>query len=459
MASIPSGPLRAEPTRLRPPADLDLRALAKLPSLVFADETGQPRVAPEYVALGVSGDRLLTLPADELIELPFGSNLYHLPGRAPVAIERRTGKLVTLRTYRGRRCTALGTHMAPAHTMTLGAAYHVEPAAPTLPLFAYAAIGLDAAGRYVVPAVRVDPDIRQDCEQFDATHVSLGAADLRSRYPDNRLVEHLVGTCALTYSCPAARNFTLGRWEAPIPTSPGCNADCVGCISFQPEDAGIVSTQDRLTFSPTAEEIAEFAVEHLRTAPRPIVSFGQGCEGEPLLQGALIERAIRLIRSQTDRGVVNINTNGSRPEVVQRLVDAGLDSIRVSLNSLREPVYAAYYRPRNYRFADVLTSAAVVRRAGGWASINYLSFPGITDQPAEVEALRAFIERTDLSMIQWRNLNIDPDLYRDLLGHIERSADGIGMARHLRELRADFPALRYGYFNPPREVMADAIPA
>ncbi len=74
----------------------------------------------------------------------------------------------------------------------------------------------------------------------------------------------------------------LGRWECPVPSSPACNANCIGCISFQPEEETIISTQDRLRFKPTAEEIVEFTVPHLETAPYPIVSFGQGCEGEPL---------------------------------------------------------------------------------------------------------------------------------------------------------------------------------
>jgi len=52
---------------------------------------------------------------------------------------------------------------------------------------------------------------------------------------------------------------------------------------FQPQEESITSTQDRLNFKPSAEEIVEFTVPHLQTAPYPIVSFGQGCEGEPLL--------------------------------------------------------------------------------------------------------------------------------------------------------------------------------
>ena len=71
-----------------------------------------------------------------------------------------------------------------------------------------------------------------------------------AQYPDNRLVQHLMGNCVLRYACPAARNLCLGRYEAPLPVSRVCNARCVGCISFKDEESTICATpQDRLTFT------------------------------------------------------------------------------------------------------------------------------------------------------------------------------------------------------------------
>src|SRR5206468_362854 len=111
---------------------------------------------------------------------------------------------------------------------------------------------------------------------------------------------------------PAARNFFLGRWEAPLPSSPSCNSDCVGCLSFQPPEAGFPSTQNRIQFTPTAEEVAGVACGHLENAPRPVVSFGQGCEGDALMNPGLLVSAITAIRARTKRGTINMNTNGSR---------------------------------------------------------------------------------------------------------------------------------------------------
>jgi wyosine [tRNA(Phe)-imidazoG37] synthetase (radical SAM superfamily) len=242
----------------------------------------------------------------------------------------------------------------------------------------------------------------------------------------------------------------MGRWECPIPSSPACNANCVGCISFQPAEEEIVSTQDRLTFKPTAEEIVEFTVPHLESAPFPIVSFGQGCEGEPLLMWETIRKSIIEIRKHTPKGSININTNGSKPAAVDALCQVGLNSIRVSTNSAQKYIYEAYYRPNNYEFEDIIESLKVMRRHGGWSSINYFVFPGVTDSEAEYEALRKMIRDTELNMIQWRNFNIDPDWYLGKINFAE-AGEMLGVKQLQDLIREEFPNVKYGYFNPPME--------
>ena len=280
--------------------------------------------------------------------------------------------------------------------------------------------------------------------------MTAGVEKLLQAYPHNRLVEHLANNCALTYKCPAARNFFIGRWECPIPTSPACNANCLGCISFQPEEETIVSTQDRLTFKPTAHEIIEYTVPHLETAPYPIVSFGQGCEGEPLLMWQTLREAIIEIRKHTSKGSININTNGSMPQAVKALCEVGLDSIRVSLNSVRKHVYDPYYCPNNYKFEDIIESLKVMNSFGGWTSINYFVFPGMTDSVEEYEALRKVIRETGLKMIQWRNFNIDPDWYLGKI-NITDTGEALGIKQLMELIHEEFPEVKFGYFNPPME--------
>ncbi len=414
------------------------------PYILYSDGEGNIFEDISLYACGRSGWDALPVDESDWILLPEGGLLYELPGRRGIGIDAETGEM--------RLCEkgwAVAAFIPPAHTGVYLSAFETEPDAPTLPLFCYTAAGW-FKDKFYVPAIRIEPDIRQEARGYDASGISEGAENLLKSYPHNRLVKHLMENCCNTYHCPAARNLSLGRWECPVPVSPACNANCIGCISFQPQEETIHSTQDRLTFRPSAEEIVEFTVPHLQTAPYPIISFGQGCEGEPLLMWETIRDAILEIRKHTDRGSININTNGSRPDAVKALCDAGLNSIRVSMNSARKNIYEAYYRPNNYQFEDIVESLRIVKIAGGWTSINYFVFPGMTDSEEEYEALRKMISDTGLDMIQWRNFNIDPDWYLGKIGIIE-TGDAMGVKNLMELLREEFPLLKFGYFNPPME--------
>lgn len=238
----------------------------------------------------------------------------------------------------------------------------------------------------------------------------------------------------------------LGRWEAPLPTSPACNASCLGCLSSQPEGR-FPATQERITFSPSADEVAEVALHHLAHARDPLVSFGQGCEGEPLLMGDLLAQAIAIIRTRQPKATINLNSNGSLPKVTARLMDQGLSSMRVSVNSLIPQRHQAYYQPQGWSLADALQSVRVVKQAGGFCSLNLLCLPGVTDRPEEVEALIDLVESTRLDLIQWRNLNIDPEVYLEVLG-LEPPEKRLGLERLIKMMKTRFPWLRHGYFNP-----------
>ncbi|UAY50952.1 radical SAM protein [Ferruginibacter albus] len=414
------------------------------PYILYSDGNGNIFEDTSLYVTGRSGWDALPVPTEEWIELPEGGSLYELPGRRGIGIDVETGEM--------RLCEkgwAVAAFIPPAHTGLYLAAYETGPDAPTLPLFCYTAAGW-YDDKFFVPAVRIEQDIRQECAGFDDEKIQLGVKQLLTSYSHNRLVKHLAENCCLTYHCPAARNFFMGRWECPVPSSPACNANCIGCISFQPTDESIVSTQDRLTFKPTAEEIVEFTVPHLETAPYPIVSFGQGCEGEPLLMWETIRESIIEMRRHTQKGSININTNGSNPKGVKALCEAGLNSIRVSTNSAREKIYTPYYRPNNYVFDDIVESLKVVTGYGGWTSINYFVFPGMTDSVEEYEALRKLIKETGLKMIQWRNFNIDPDWYLGKIG-VSDTGECMGIKQMMELLKEEFPALRFGYFNPSME--------
>ena len=419
-------------------------SLRSSPYILYSDGKGNIFEDTSLFATGRSGWDAVPVPTDEWIELPDGGSLYELPGRKGIGIDVKTGEM--------RLCEkgwAVAAFIPPAHTGLYLAPYETAADAPTLPLFCYTAAAW-FNNKFYVPAVRIENDIRQESAGYDKNKIDIGANNLLKAYPHNRLLKHLMENCCQTYHCPAARNFALSRWECPVPTSPACNANCIGCISFQPQEETITSTQDRLTFKPTAEEIVEFTVPHLETAPFPLVSFGQGCEGEPLLMWETIRDAIVEIRKHTSRGSININTNGSDPEAVKILCEAGLNSIRVSTNSARSEIYLPYYRPNNYEFEDIVESLKVVNSFGGWTSINYFVFPGMTDSVAEYEALRKLIKETGLKMIQWRNFNIDPDWYLGKIG-VTDTGECLGVTQLMELIREEFPDLKFGYFNPSME--------
>ncbi|MBN1542063.1 radical SAM protein [candidate division KSB1 bacterium] len=420
-----------------------------MPFLMVSDGQGKLFDISELYMLGMSLNRPVLPDMDEVIALPPGSNIFHLPDRIALGYDPKKDEIVEIERYRGRRVYPVAAFVAPAYTQLYRAAFiRQDENTVRLPLYAYTAAGWGAEG-FVTTAVRVDDDCRQDFDRFDEGAIEKGAEKVLATYPNNRLVSHLVENCVRCYGCPAARNFVLGRWECPVPTSPSCNARCVGCISHQPATSGVVASQHRLSFVPTVDEIVEYTVPHLQTAPSAIISFGQGCEGEPLLQPDLLEQSIAAIRSQTKRGTINLNSNASKPKVIDKLCRAGLDSLRVSLSSAQPDLYRQYYQPVGYSFSDVVESIRVARENGIWISLNYFIFPGLTDQEAEMRALFDLLLRFRIDMIQMRNLNMDPDWMIDLLRLDVEVPPAIGILNWMRRVESVAPWVRLGYFNPP----------
>ena len=394
-----------------------------------------------YGLLARSGVRLIRPKKEDLIPAPYGSFFVVLPERT-LAYQNKKGEISSWPQH-----WAVGSFLSSGYLRTLLPAYIPNPNATPLTLWAYAAV-TEIGGKLYVPAIRVDDDPRSDPALHENDDELLDAiSETVDRLPGNRLVEQLA-YCATEYRCLCARNFFLGRFEAPIPTSPVCNAHCLGCLSLQDKASGVHSSQHRLTFAPTVEEIAQVMSWHLGRVKGGIVSFGQGCEGEPLMRGNDLAQAIRLTRAQVGQGTINLNTNGSLPQMAQAMIDAGLDAMRVSFNSLLPETYVRYFLGPNpkYKMEDVFHTIKRALDAGVKVAINLFVLPGVTDTPAERDALFEFLRRYPIDMIQTRNLNIDPDLY---LRHIQfKDVTPLGIRAWLAEIRREFPKLRIGYYNP-----------
>lgn len=380
--------------------------------------------------------------------MPHGSELMMLPKRRPIVYNIAKDQFEQIETNPfnpDEKIFPVAVFNSPGYVNRHFCAYDDEGLTNMLPLFSYGAVGF-GKNNFRSAAVLVDTEPRQDLRQMPHKEIVRGVGRMQKQYPKNRLIRHLE-TCALQYGCPAGKNFFLKRYEAPLPTSTVCNARCLGCISLQTEN-NLCACQERIGFTPTPEEIAEVSLEHIRHVKNAVVSFGQGCEGEPLTAFKAIEPSIRLIRKKTDNGTINLNTNASLPHHVENLCRAGLDSMRVSMNSVRKKCYQAYFRPKSYQFSDVLKSIETAKDHGKFVAVNYLNCPGFTDSREEFKALEKFIATFNIDMIQWRNLNFDPKRYCELMSDVEKSSNPQGMDDMIERLSTRFPDFIHGYFNP-----------
>jgi len=220
----------------------------------------------------------------------------------------------------------------------------------------------------------------------------------------------------------------------------------VGCISDQPED-GPPASHERMDDGPSGEEMGAIGLYHLEHAPgRTMVSFGQGCEGEPLTRYKAIAEAIRYMRERTDKGSININTNASLTHGLKALLDAGLDAVRVSLNSAVKDLYEAYYKPVKYTWEDVEASIALARERNAYLALNLLLFPGVTDREGEVKALERLVKKYQVDQVQTRSLCIDPLQYLEVARDRGAGGEPVGIRELLRRLKAARPGLIIGNF-------------
>lgn len=409
--------------------------------LVYADAEGNVFDHPELLGLGRSGHMITEILEDELIPLPEGATLVSLPDTRPIGWNEESGQMEPLEGY-----SAVGALLPQGFTRLLLPGYAKTDKSKKFPLFGYTAVVWRDGGFFVAAELTDDPE-PWNPRNCDVEELESQVKRINEQYPDNRLYTHLTN-CALGYECLTASNTFLNRLEGAVPVSYSCNAGCFGCISEQPDDSGFPAPQTRMNFKPTTDEIVEIMLEHLK-APERIISFGQGCEGEPSTQAALIIPAIKRVREQTKHGYININTNAGLTDHMRAIVDAGLDLMRVSTISALDEHYNAYYKPRAYTLANVEKSLKYATDKGVYTSINYLIFPGVTDREEEIEAMLGFARRTGLKLIQMRNLNIDPESYMNLIPPPQ--GEIYGMKQMLDIYRAELPDVVIGSYThvPP----------
>ena len=415
--------------------------------LLLADPKGRVVEHPYLLATLRSGDGLVAAHGRP-IKLPKEGKLVHLPGRLPVGVDPETGELELVRGFDlgGKPFVphAVGALLPPGYTRTFLPGEVKDEDGPVLPQWAYtaAAWGEDGA---VTWALHTDRRKHWTPTSYSTPQIKAKVKEHLARYPDNKVLQQLK-TCALVYRCFTSQNVFYCRDEGAIPASTMCNAACIGCISEQPAD-GPPSSHERMDEGVGADEMGQVGLFHLQNAPgRTMVSFGQGCEGEPLTRWRQIAQAIGYIRARTQRGSININTNASLTKGLAALYDAGLDAVRVSLNSANPELYAAYYQPDKYSWDDVEASIALSRQRGAYLALNLLLFPGVTDRRGEADALKRLVKKYRVDQVQTRSLAIDPLQYIEVAHERGAGGDPIGIPQLLRELQDARPGLVVGNF-------------
>jgi TatD family-associated radical SAM protein len=133
-----------------------------------------------------------------------------------------------------------------------------------------------------------------------------------------------------------------------------CTNDCIFCSRPRTlEEVGKTNIYEKkagsflfLEKSPSADEVMESIDAKIREDDAEVAIIGLG---EPLIQLPTVEEVVR--RTKERYGVrTRVDTNGSvgciYENACQRLAEAGLDEIRISLNAVNAQEYDALCRPR-----------------------------------------------------------------------------------------------------------------
>lgn len=401
---------------------------------VFANCQGEI-ISSENYATGKSWQDIISLKKDDVIPLPPASYLMYLPNHPTSFLDKEMILRESVDEF------AVAAILPPNYLRLLLPGYLTFKKTP-LPLYGYTAVGWKN-NKFFVAAKKIDSSPLWIYSRYENQDKLKKCQEKKTKqFPKNRILKHLID-CSLNLKCWTAANIFLEKGEGGIPTTYLCNANCVGCISHQEKKN---FSPGRIGFVPSVEEIVEVAVSHLKKSKDNIVSFGQGCEGEPLLNFDTLKKSISEIRKKINSGTIHINTNGSVPDAIKKLGNVGLNSIRVSLNSADSGNYQKYFRGK-YSFAEVKKTLLIAKESGLAVFLNLLTFPGFTDRQEEMEKLFKLISEVSPDMLQLRNLNIDPEVYIKLYG--EKNKKSIGMLNFLEEIKKRFPKCKIGSFNKP----------
>jgi hypothetical protein len=189
--------------------------------LLVSDVHGRIFDHPGLLAAGERGRGAETIEPADWIPLPRGSDLFTLPGRAPVGISPASGRRRVVERIEGGEARAVAAFLAPAHTSCHNAAWRVREGAPVLPTYAYSAVGF-ADGGYWASAFRSDPDRRQDPWRFSRPRCRRASPATRSAWAASRSSQTESSARATIGSPRRRRRARWPTWRST--TSSACPA-------------------------------------------------------------------------------------------------------------------------------------------------------------------------------------------------------------------------------------------
>ena len=192
------------------------------PRLVLSDPNGDLFDHSFLRLSGRSGDQFLLPRPSELVPLPKGSQLFTLPGRVPVGWDEEKRSFISSEKFKfGRKeieCTGVAAFLPPGYIRTLLPATQLKRNAPTLPLWAYSAVGWKD-GKFWTTGLFIDPNPHWNPKYFENDRLLKRKVEaFLNKAPKNRLLRQL-SRCALEYHCFAAKNvfFEDGNAHCLLP--------------------------------------------------------------------------------------------------------------------------------------------------------------------------------------------------------------------------------------------------
>ena len=394
---------------------------------LIADERGNIFDEPAAEGVGRVGKEFFKLKPEDLIKLPDSADLMFLPARRAVGYRR--GEFVTLKGF------AVSAILPQGYTRTHLPAFRRTKDAQILPLYGYTAVvvykdELHAAALYT------DENHKWDPQHYNTPALRKLIRRVKHDLPENRIVAQ-VANCSLKWHCLRAEFVlrALGMRRADF-------------ADVQRELLGLYLLASRRVLSEPAEQNHLQADRRRNRCRRDLSPFAR--------RGRDYQFRARLRRRTEPSSRHNLRGDKKNPcddfartnqyqhqRGIKKIVDAGLDSMRVSIISANAENYQRYYRA-GYKLAAVKDSIRYALDNGVHVSLNMLYMPGFNDRQSELDAWKNFLDALPAQMIQVRNLNYDPDEFFRVM---PADKNFVGVKNFLRELETTFPALTVGNFS------------